>query len=215
MTTMTDPSSTTPRFDPVFGAQATFRGVLDAMSRPGTICRLPAADPTAPLPATRFALAVLQTLLDHEVGFAVVAPQNDAIAESAAAYLRETTGSRVVPIAAADYVLALGPLPADLPTALKRGTPAYPDESATLLCLVPSFDTDASDSSVTLSGPGVPGTRTLRLPGLTPADLASLAAANAEPPLGIDLILVDPAGHLICLPRSTHVGRGSSVERRE
>src|SRR5687767_2335776 len=94
-----------PGFDPVFGAQATFRVLLDAMARPGTIRRLPAADPTSPLAAARPLMALLQTLLDHEVGFAVVsASEHDA--ERLTAHLFETTGGRAVPVEEADYVVA-------------------------------------------------------------------------------------------------------------
>jgi alpha-D-ribose 1-methylphosphonate 5-triphosphate synthase subunit PhnH len=179
------------------------------MARPGSIQRLPAADLAAPLPAARFVAALLQTLLDHEVGFAVVAPESTSNAEVVAAYLRETTGSQCVQCDEADYVLVLGPLPPWLPTALKRGTPSYPDESATLICLVPPIDSDTIGALVTLSGPGIPDVRTVRLPGVTPAALTSLTAANADLPMGIDLILVDPDGALLCLPRSTRMSRDS------
>lgn len=204
MSAVAAPPETRPRFDPVFGAQATFRIVLDAMARPGTVLQLPAADPAVPLPAARFAAAVLQTLLDHEVGFAVAAaPDDEPERDRITTFVAESTGSRPLPLETADYVLALGPLPPGLPATLKRGTPAYPDEGATLICLVPPFLAAEAGTPVTLTGPGVPDRRALRLPGLTPADLSSLAAANADPPLGIDLILIDPGGHLTCLPRST------------
>jgi alpha-D-ribose 1-methylphosphonate 5-triphosphate synthase subunit PhnH len=201
----------TARFDPVFASQATFRAVLDAMARPGTVLALPVADPTSPSIEARYLTALLLTLLDHEVTFSVV-PAGDAVGETAAArltvYLVETTGCRAVPVEAADYVIALGPLPAGLPVCLKRGEPAYPDRGATLIWLVPTLtDERQSDTAVALSGPGVRSgdALTLRLAGLTTADLAALAAANAEPPCGIDLILTDAAGNVSCLPRSTRL----------
>lgn len=193
------------RFDPVFGAQAVFRIVLDAMARPGTRTALPAIDPVRPIPDLAAVAAVGQTLLDHEVTFAVVpAPSDGAVADRFAAYLALTTGCRLVSAPEADYVIALGQLPAGLPATLRPGVPTYPDEGATLICHVPNFD-PATGTDVALAGPGVrPGT-TLTLPGLTPADLASLAAANAEPPCGIDLILIDPIGSVVALPRSTRL----------
>jgi alpha-D-ribose 1-methylphosphonate 5-triphosphate synthase subunit PhnH len=191
------------RFDVVVASQATFRVVLEAMARPGTLARLPAADPRCPAPTHAPLAAVLLTLIDHEVGFAVVARDGDGLAaDHLARYLSEATGSRAVAPGVADYVLALGAPSPDLILGLKRGTPTYPDESATLLVAAPSL-VAADGPPVALAGPGTrPGT-TARLAGLTPDALAALATANAEPPLGIDVILADAAGHLVCLPRST------------
>ena len=208
LATAPPPASATP-FDPVFATQATFRTVLDAMARPGTVRELPVADPAAPLPETRYLTALLLTLLDHEVGFSVV-PAAGAVADAArlTAYLVEMTGSRPSSVEEAGYVIALGSLPTGLPVRLKRGEPAYPDRGATLICLVPPLgDASAGGLAVSLAGPGVSPIHpvTLRLPGLTMTDLAAHAAANAEPPCGIDLILLDRAGHLACLPRSTRL----------
>jgi alpha-D-ribose 1-methylphosphonate 5-triphosphate synthase subunit PhnH len=204
------PAAAVAGFDPVFGSQATFRVVLDAMARPGTIGNLPVADPTTPLAGTGYLTALLRTLLDHEVSFAVVAAPDDAPgARRLIGYLTETTGSRPQPIAEADYVVALGPLPPGLALCLKRGDPAYPDRGATLLCLVPPLGQDGAGLLISLAGPGLrpENPAWLRLPGLTLSDLTALAAANAEPPCGIDLILLDASGRLVCLPRSTRLTR--------
>jgi alpha-D-ribose 1-methylphosphonate 5-triphosphate synthase subunit PhnH len=192
------------RFDAVFAAQATFRTVLDGMARPGTIRTLPVADPASPLLETRYLTALLLTLLDHEVGCAIVAAGDDVAAARLTAYLVETTGSRAKTIDEADYVVALGPLPTGLAVRLKRGEPSYPDRGATLICLVPLLGDESDGVDVTITGPGVHPDQpvSLHLPGLTMPDLAAHAAANAEPPCGIDLILLDRAGHVTCLPRS-------------
>jgi len=191
--------------DPVFASQATFRTVLLAMARPGSIGRVAAADPGCPLPVCRVLAAVARTLLDHEVAFAVVtgkASGDDGAAELAA-YLAETTGARQEPVAAADYVLLLGQPPGGLPAALRRGRPAHPDEGATLIAVVPSLGPSAEGAAVALAGPGVaPGAR-LDLAGRSAGDVAALAEVNGEPPLGIDLILATPDGEVACLPRST------------
>jgi len=114
-----------------------------------------------------------------------------------------------VPPEAADYAVLLGAPPASLAGSLRRGAAAFPDESATLVSLVPSLgatnDGHGEGAVVALAGPGVtPGT-TLRIGGWGRADLAAVAAANAEPPLGIDLILIDPDGQVAGLPRSTRL----------
>ena len=51
--------------DPVTDAQATFRAVLDAMARPGTI-HSAGECLAAPAPLDRATAAVLLTLVDHE-----------------------------------------------------------------------------------------------------------------------------------------------------
>lgn len=194
------------RFDPIFDSQATFRLTLEAMARPGTTVRLPAGDPRCPEPACGPLAAVLLTLLDHEVTFAVVPAAGDGVlAHGLVRYLATATGSRAVPAEEADFVIALGALPPGLPASLRQGTPAFPDEGATLLMLVPSLVAAGDGALVELTGPGIPGRATTRLSGLTAADLAALALVNAEPPLGIDLLLIDDEGNLLCLPRSTRV----------
>src|SRR5262245_44734293 len=50
--------------NPVFAAQATFRAILDAMARPGTIHKIEAVAAPAPLSPT--AAAVALTLCDHD-----------------------------------------------------------------------------------------------------------------------------------------------------
>ncbi len=200
-------------FNTVADTQAVFRAILDAMARPGTRQLLPVVDGNAPLAGTGPLLALAQTLLDHEVTFAVVpgcGERAESDAERVATYLTLVTGSRAVGAVDAGYVFALGPLPPGLPAMLRAGNPAYPDESATLVVLSPLFNGE-SGVPVSLTGPGIAGRTALTLPGLTPSDLANLAAANAEPPLGVDVILVDPGGTVVCLPRSTRVRLGDAI----
>ncbi len=87
-------STLTPGFaDPVLDGQATFRAVLEAMSRPGRIQRAGSAlRPPAPL--NQAAAAVLLTLADADTGFA-----HDAGA-AAEAWLRFHCGMPLVPAAA-------------------------------------------------------------------------------------------------------------------
>ena len=199
------------------GPQGVFRVLLDAMARPGSIRSLPARDEHTPIPATTGLAAVAQTLLDHEVAFAVVPSAVDVDPETSSAfvaYIRSVTGCREVAPIDADYVFALGALPAGLAAHLKRGQPAYPDEGATLVSLVPSLD-GASGITVQLSGPGVPAGTSARIPGWSTDAIASLTEANAAAPLGIDVILVDAGGQVMCLPRSTRIPAGVAGQTQE
>lgn len=190
-------------FSPVADSQAVFRVVLDAMARPGSEATIPATDPRCPLADCAALAAVAQTLLDHEVTFAV-APGLAGDSDAFARYFAATTGSRPAPLDEADYIFAASPLARGLLAGLKRGSLAYPDEGATLLILTPEFGAGAG-VAVELRGPGVPGTAEATLAGLTDADLMERRAANAEVPRGVDLLLVDRRGRLRCLPRTTQI----------
>lgn len=199
------------------GPQDVFRVLLDAMARPGTVRQLSALDEHTPNPATKGLAAVAQTLLDHEVTFAAVPPDGASGADASSAivaYIRSITGCREISVFDADYVFALGKLPAGLAVQLKRGQPAYPDEGATLVSLVPSLD-GVTGIARNLSGPGVPPGTMANIPGWSASDLASLAEANAAAPLGIDLILVDSIGRVMCLPRSTRISASDASRIQE
>ncbi|MFC7583667.1 phosphonate C-P lyase system protein PhnH [Nonomuraea antimicrobica] len=64
---------------------------------------------------------------------------------------------------------------------------------------------EGPETVLTLSGPGVPGTRRLRVAGLHRDVFAALAAANAAFPAGIDTFLVARDGTVAGLPRSTRI----------
>lgn len=197
-------STANGQFDPVFDAQAVFRMWLGAMARPGTVARVPIGDPRCPLPMLQSAAALLLTVLDHEVAFAVEPPSHYPRArDTLVAYLSAATESRPRRAEEADFVLAWSPLPQGLLLRLRRGTPAYPDRGGTLLMRVPDLSQAQSGPAVSLDGPGIRPGSAVRLGGLTPADLVDLAAVNSDPPLGIDVVLIDGVGMMTCLPRST------------
>ncbi len=198
--------STIPSFNPVADSQAIFRVLLNAMARPGTVALLPATDPRCPLEAGQALAALAQTLLDHEVTFAVdsALPQAEAFTH----YLTTTTGSRPAEHREADYFFAPGPLEAGRLNTLKRGVLAFPDEGATAIILTSTFASEP-DTHDTLQGPGIAATLVTNLAGLSQENLTERDQANSELPRGIDLILVDPSGHVVCLPRTTRITRNA------
>jgi alpha-D-ribose 1-methylphosphonate 5-triphosphate synthase subunit PhnH len=169
-------------------AQRTFRAVLDALARPGVPAALPRPDglPAALLPV--LALADLDTpvcvLGDGEWGGA----------------LATATSAPVVPLAAARLVAALRPLAVGELAAVRTGSAAAPEEAALVCIAVPALD---GGPVLALSGPGVPGTRTVAPRGL-PTGLAAARAATPFP-TGPDLLLVNPDGAVLGLPRSTRI----------
>jgi alpha-D-ribose 1-methylphosphonate 5-triphosphate synthase subunit PhnH len=190
---------------PVRDTQRTFRVVLDAMARPGTVKQLPVAARDAPV--NPWLAAVLVTLVDHEVGLAVEPFDGADLLER---FVCQRTAVVLTGADRADFVVAASDrLDPSLPVRLRQGTLAYPNDSATLLILIPTLDRsahadDGSVLSLALAGPGVPAGHVFTVAGLTPA-LFEARDEAAEYPCGIDVFLIDPQGRVAALPRSTAV----------
>jgi alpha-D-ribose 1-methylphosphonate 5-triphosphate synthase subunit PhnH len=185
----------------VFAAQSTFRKVMDATARPGSIQTSgPVAG--APAPLAQAAAAIALALFDHDTPVWIDAPL--AASETVASWLRFNTGCPIVgdsdqcAFALVSDTTALPPL-----ETFALGTPDYPDRSTTLIVQVPTL---TSGAELTLSGPGIRGTACLRVGGLPEDFIARNAANRALFPRGVDLLLV--AGHdIAALPRTTIVAR--------
>jgi alpha-D-ribose 1-methylphosphonate 5-triphosphate synthase subunit PhnH len=192
--------------DSIRATQQTFRTVLDALSRPGTIRQLtapPTFDPTG-TPGNPWTIAVLLMMVDHEVSLAVEPAEG---AEALAAFVRRRTRADVASSDAADVVVVdAAALDPGLPAAIRRGSLQYPDDSATLIVQLPTLDQHAPGGPrLVLVGPGIDGERELRLPGIPAAFFEARAEAVSRYPMGIDLVFVDDAGRVVGLPRSTRV----------
>jgi alpha-D-ribose 1-methylphosphonate 5-triphosphate synthase subunit PhnH len=179
--------------DPVHEAQGTFRSVLDAMARPGSLHRIgERLTPPAPLdPATA---AVLLTLADNETPLWL-----DASAGAARDWLAFHCGATIVTgIEQATFAVALR-LP-DL-TALPAGSDEAPEASATLILQVAEL---GCGRAYRLNGPGLREPAVLAVRGL-PAEFVVVWQRNhALYPRGVDIILC--AGTtLTALPRSVSV----------
>lgn len=185
----------------VFAAQGTFRKVMDAIARPGSIQTV-ASGAAGPAPLSQAAAAVALTLFDHDTPVWLGAPF--AASEAIASWLRFNTGCPIV----TDHGQSAFALVGDgavLPSleGFALGTPDYPDRSTTVILQAASL---TGGESMTLSGPGIRGTTTLSASGLPPDLLEQLAVNRALFPRGVDLLLV--AGHdVAALPRTTTVTR--------
>jgi len=166
-----------------------------AFSQPGMPLSLPAAADGAP--SNPWLAAVLLTLLDHETSF-------DAIPSSPLEdFVRARTAARVAPADTADFVLATtGSITSDAVSKLKRGSLAYPDDSATLVVDVAA---PAPLTRLQMSGPGIPQKRDVDVP-LSTQIVRALEAANADYPCGVDVLLVNADGLVMALPRSVRFG---------
>jgi alpha-D-ribose 1-methylphosphonate 5-triphosphate synthase subunit PhnH len=183
--------------DKVLSAQSTFRSVMDAMARPGSIQRI-VSSAGAPAALMRGTAAIALTLFDHDTPV-WLDPLLTATSD-VTNWLKFHTGAPVI----ADSSICSFALVGDAKTlpALDRfsfGTNEYPDRSTTLILQVDSL---THGPSIELRGPGIDGTAVLQA-AIQPPDLFERLAINAVLfPRGIDMVLVHDDS-IVAIPRTT------------
>jgi alpha-D-ribose 1-methylphosphonate 5-triphosphate synthase subunit PhnH len=189
--------------DKVLSAQSTFRSVMDAMARPGSVQRAIASVGT-PGPMMPGAAAIALTLFDHDTPIWL----DSSMSETAevAKWLKFHSGAPVIADSSVCSFALIGD-GAALPD-LSRfafGSNEYPDRSTTLILQVQSL---TQGRAYDLCGPGVDGAATLRAT-IAPRDLFERLAINETLfPRGIDVVLVSGQA-IVAIPRTTRlVARG-------
>lgn len=185
--------------DPVHSAQAAFRAVLDAMSRPGTV-RAIDANVAAPQPLSPAMAAVALTLCDQDTPVWLDAALRSS--QDVAAWLRFHCGAKIADDAGtASFAFAADPRALPAFEHFNLGSADYPDRSTTLVLRVESF---AVGHALTLEGPGIKSRQAFRADPL-PEDFAERLRQNRELfPRGVDLILAS-ATEIAALPRSVRL----------
>jgi alpha-D-ribose 1-methylphosphonate 5-triphosphate synthase subunit PhnH len=183
----------------VLSAQCTFRSVMEAMARPGSVARI-VAEVGTPAAMMRGTAAIALTLFDHDTPIWL----DPAMSETSEVtkWLKFHTGAPVVADSSISHFAVIGDAAA-LP-ALDRfafGSNEYPDRSTTLILQVESL---TRGHRFVLQGPGIDGTAVLQA-ALQPADLFERLDINAALfPRGIDVVLV--AGDaIVAIPRTTRL----------
>lgn len=182
--------------EPVFDAQAVFRGLQEALARPGLpqhVARQGQGRAEGLSPA---ATAILLSLADYTT------PVWLGQDHPATAWLAFHTGARTTMKAedAQFAVLALGAA-APLVTDFAAGDECYPDRSATLIVECRDF---IHGTKLRLSGPGIRGTVEIAPSGLRESFRAEMAANAARFPLGVDVFLT-AGDSVIGVPRSSQL----------
>jgi alpha-D-ribose 1-methylphosphonate 5-triphosphate synthase subunit PhnH len=185
--------------DKVLSAQTTFRSVMDAMARPGSVRRIVSAA-GAPAAMMHGTAAIALTLFDHDTPLWLDPRMSET--SDVAKWLKFHTGAPVIADSSICSFALIGEARA-LP-ALDRfafGTNEYPDRSTTLILEVASL---TQGPAFELSGPGIDGTTVLQA-AIQPPNLLERLAINATLfPRGIDLVLVaDDA--IVAIPRTTRL----------
>jgi alpha-D-ribose 1-methylphosphonate 5-triphosphate synthase subunit PhnH len=187
--------------DPVFQSQSAFRALLAALSEPGTRHDL-ARGTSAPEGLDGAAATALLTLADYETPIWLPPSLRDG---AAGAWLRFHCGAAMVDEpGAASFAVFDGADAYPLLSDFNPGHDQFPDRSTTVIVSCSGLD---GGPEVTLSGPGIDGSRTIAPRGLRPGFWAEVATNAELYPLGIDLIL-SCGDALIGLPRSTQVLEG-------
>lgn len=184
--------------DKVLSAQSTFRSVMDAMARPGTVQHIRTVAGT-PAPLMRGTAAIALTLFDHDTP--VWLDRTMSATPDVGKWLKFHTGAPVIAGCAASSFAVIGNA-RDLPP-LDRfalGSNEYPDRSTTLILQVDSL---SSGPAYELSGPGIDGAAVLQV--TISANLFERLAVNATLfPRGIDVVLVHDDA-IVAVPRTTRL----------
>jgi alpha-D-ribose 1-methylphosphonate 5-triphosphate synthase subunit PhnH len=181
--------------DPVGDAQAIFRAVLTAVSRPGIAQALPVLPP-APPPLGPAAGAILLALADLDAGVWLDAATRT---ETVAAWVRFHCGAAIAATPAeAPFAVIGNPAALTALDGFALGTPEFPDRAATLIVQVPAL---AGGPPVTLRGPGIRGTHEMAVDGLPTGFWAAWEANGALFPQGVDILFAGPRA-VIGLPRA-------------
>ena len=185
--------------DKVRSAQSTFRSVMDAMARPGSVARIVAGSGT-PQPMMHGTAAIALTLFDHDTPLWLDPPMCET--SEVTKWLKFHTGAPVIADSSICSFALIGDAAA-LPD-LNRfsfGSNEYPDRSTTLILQVESL---TQGPAFELSGPGIDGTATLQA-AIQPSDLFERLAINAALfPRGVDVVLVSDDA-VVALPRTTRL----------
>lgn len=178
--------------DPVHDAQRIFRALLDAMARPGRFVPLPLVPPNVPL-APAMAAAAL-ALLDADTAVWVQPEASDDVRR----WVRARCAARLCDDpASADFAIVVAPSMMPPLDAFALGSDLDPESSTTVLLDV---GVTLSAAGVTLRGPGIATTATLRA-ALPAAFWERRSAQHAAYPRGVDLLLF--AGDRVAgLPRT-------------
>ncbi|NOJ39262.1 phosphonate C-P lyase system protein PhnH [Bradyrhizobium australiense] len=185
--------------DKVLSAQSTFRSVMDAMARPGSVQRItvPVGTPDEMMSGTA---AIALTLFDHDTPIWLDAAMSAA--PVIAKWLKFHTSAPVVADSSiASFALAGDPRNLPPLDRFAFGSNEYPDRSATLILQAESL---TQGPAFEMKGPGVDGTAVLQAM-LQPRDLfLRLTINEALFPRGIDVVLVHD-NSIVAIPRTTRL----------
>tara|TARA_R110000868_G_scaffold14669_4_gene67927 strand:+ start:3498 stop:4100 length:603 start_codon:yes stop_codon:yes gene_type:complete len=180
-------------------SQSVFRVVLDVLSRPGTIGRVPDRSDGPPEPLDTATAAVALCLFDHDTkiwlgdGIACMDVYEYLKLHCSCPLIKSGLSADFALLGAAGGVPGLGQF--------NPGTDTYPDRSTTLVVQVADIDGGAP---IHLTGPGIETEATLRVAGMPDYFWQQRRDQQDAFPCGVDLIFTC-GDRLVALPRSTEI----------
>lgn len=184
--------------DPVLGAQAAFRALLEAFAHPGRIV-VTGTELTPPAPLFPATAAVALTLFDYETPVWL-----DPVSAHPAVtgFLRFHCGCPLVESpAAARFAIVADPVRMPAFDAFDAGSDESPERAATLIVQAKGL-TNARGRR--LRGPGIETASLLGADGVPPGFWQARSAQQALFPRGLDILFADGA-RIVGLPRTTMV----------
>lgn len=184
--------------DLVHDIQKVYRKVLDGMARPGEIQDLSNEEVKVSIEVDCYRNTFLAMLmvLDGEVKFNIL-DEDNRLKED----IKSLTGAKYSKVDEADYIIATKGCK-NINEAIKKakiGTLIDPQKSATIFIEVNNL---SNEQEYVLQGPGIKDKENLKIDA-NEEFIYARNERNKEFPLGIDVILFDEYGKLVCLPRTT------------
>lgn len=190
------------KFDYIHDIQKIYRKILDSMSKPGKINEI--ADNIKNLEVhsslSKEIMALAYTFLNIDSKFYIENKEEEK-------YVQLHTFARGESIEKAEFIF-IDTKNQEVDKVLNimkiasKGTLEDPHESATLILHVEDIK---KSKGLVLSGPGIKEKSDVFVVGLDEKILKNRAEINSEFPLGIDFILIDNSGKILCLPRTTKI----------
>jgi alpha-D-ribose 1-methylphosphonate 5-triphosphate synthase subunit PhnH len=158
------------------------------------------------IPSTGTVLPIFELLarilLDTEVSFCLIQEEN---ASQAAAYISRLSYSPIQDSTQADFLFIRAHVPdtlrAEAIIAARRGNLENPHLGATVIMECPNL---GQGELYQISGPGIQEPHSCTL-GLSLELVQARNTACQEFPLGVEMILIDPKGKVLVLPRTTQL----------
>jgi len=188
-------------YNEVFDAQVHFRTILDSMARPGKVNNIGEIKIQSPANLHPASALVAFALLNRDVAF-YVRNNKEEISE----YFVVNTNSKPTTISNADFVFIAGTDDDQILLETNIGVLEYPEKSATIIIDVDHIYDVPKDQTheIILQGPGVDGEKRVYVSNISSNILQALKEQNSEYPLGVDVILTDGEGNIMCIPRSNN-----------
>jgi alpha-D-ribose 1-methylphosphonate 5-triphosphate synthase subunit PhnH len=171
------------------------------MARPGKVNNIGEINIQSPENLHPASALVAFALLNSDVAF--FTNKNSA---ELSEYLTVNTNARPTTISGADFVFIDGNDDGQVLYETNVGVLEYPEKSATVIIDVDNIYDVPKDQTheIILQGPGVDVEKRVYVRNISANILQALKEQNSEYPLGIDVILTDSEGHIMCIPRNNN-----------